>query len=105
MGSWESKFSLHVKANLVFEMENRGQKPNYSYFNAVLNQFLSELRILSRKGSPDKLVGSGTCLSQTFFARRHHTTDFRSRNAPLKNEEEKGLELKTCTSIKTAQPL
>ena len=83
-------------------MENRGQKPNYSHFNTVLNQFQSQLRMLSHKGSPDKLVGSGTCLSQTFFVRRHHTTDSRSRNAPLKNEEEKGLELKRYTSIKTA---
>ena len=83
-------------------MENRGQKPNYSYFNTVLNQFLSQFRMLSHKGSPDKVVGSGTCLSQTFVVRRHHTSEFRGRNAPLKNEEEKGLELKTYTSIKTA---
>ena len=43
-----------------------GYMPYHSYFNTVLNQFLSQLRMLSRKGSPDKLVGSGTCLSQTF---------------------------------------
>ena len=83
-------------------MENRGQKPYYSYFNTVRNQFLPQLRMLSRRGSPGKLVGSGTCLSQTFFVRRHHTTDIRSRNAPLKNEAKKRLELKTYTSIKTA---